>query len=54
VGASSVKVDLVTGDKKQEVEADVLLSAIGVVANIEGVRGSGGESGAGSQLREGR
>ena len=37
VGASSVKVDLVTGDKKQEVEADVLLSAIGVVANIEGV-----------------
>ena len=36
VGASSVKVDLVTGDKKQEVEADVLLSAIGVVANIEG------------------
>ncbi len=37
VGASSVKFDLVTGDKKQEVEADVLLSAIGVVANIEGV-----------------
>jgi dihydrolipoamide dehydrogenase len=35
--ASSVKVDLVTGDKKTEVEADLLLSAIGVVANIEGV-----------------
>jgi dihydrolipoamide dehydrogenase len=37
VGKDSVKVDLVTGDKKQEVEAEVLLSAIGVVANIEGV-----------------
>jgi len=35
VGPSSVKVDLVTGDKKQEVEAEVLLSAIGVVANID-------------------
>ncbi|AHF89505.1 dihydrolipoyl dehydrogenase [Opitutaceae bacterium TAV5] len=39
VGKDSVKVDLVTGDKKQEVEADFLLSAIGVVANIEGVLG---------------
>lgn len=37
VGKSSVKLDLVAGDKKTEVEADVLLSAIGVVANIEGV-----------------
>jgi pyruvate/2-oxoglutarate dehydrogenase complex dihydrolipoamide dehydrogenase (E3) component len=37
VGKSSVKIDLVTGDKKTEVEADLLLSAIGVVANIEGV-----------------
>ena len=37
VGKDSVKVDLVTGDKKQEVEAEVVLSAIGVVANIEGV-----------------
>ncbi len=36
-GKDSVKVDLVTGDKKQEVEAEVLLSAIGVVPNIEGV-----------------
>lgn len=40
VGKNSVKVDLVTGDKKEEVEAEVLLSAIGVVANIEGVIGS--------------
>lgn len=37
VGKSSVKIDLVAGDKKTEVEADVLLTAIGVVANIEGV-----------------
>ncbi len=37
VGKSSVKLDLVAGDKKSEVEADLLLSAIGVVANIEGV-----------------
>ena len=37
VGKDSVKVDLVAGDKKTEVEAEVLLSAIGVVANIEGV-----------------
>jgi len=39
VGASSVKVDLVTGDQRQEVEADVLLSAIGVVANVDGLLG---------------
>ncbi|MFH1496740.1 MAG: dihydrolipoyl dehydrogenase [Verrucomicrobiota bacterium] len=40
VGKNSVKVDLVTGDKTEEVEAEVLLSAIGVVANIEGVIGA--------------
>ncbi|WP_043583425.1 dihydrolipoyl dehydrogenase [Geminisphaera colitermitum] len=39
VGKNTVKVDLVTGDKKQEVEAELLLSAIGVVANIDGVLG---------------
>ena len=43
VGADSVKVDLVEGDKKTEVEAEVLLSAIGVVANIEGVLGRGAQ-----------
>jgi dihydrolipoamide dehydrogenase len=37
VGKDSVKLDLVTGDKRTELEAEVLLSAIGVVANIEGV-----------------
>jgi dihydrolipoamide dehydrogenase len=37
VGKDSVKVDLVAGDKKTEVEAEVLLSAIGVVPNLEGV-----------------
>jgi dihydrolipoamide dehydrogenase len=37
VGKDSVKVDLVAGDKKAEIEAEVLLSAIGVVANLEGV-----------------
>jgi len=36
VGKSSVTVDLVAGDKKIEVEAEVLLSAIGVVPNLEG------------------
>jgi dihydrolipoamide dehydrogenase len=36
VGKDSVKVDLVAGDKKTEVEAEVLLSAIGVVPNLEG------------------
>jgi dihydrolipoamide dehydrogenase len=39
VGKDSVKVDLVTGDNRTTVEAEVLLSAIGVVANIEGVLG---------------
>ena len=39
VGKDSVKVDLVEGDKKTEVEAEVVLSAIGVVANIDGVLG---------------
>lgn len=37
VSKDSVKVDLVAGDKKTEVEAEVLLSAIGVTANIEGL-----------------
>ncbi len=37
VGKDSVKVDLISGDNKQEVEAEVLLSAIGVVANLDGV-----------------
>lgn len=37
VGADSVKVDLVAGDKREEVEAEVVLSAIGVIANIDGV-----------------
>lgn len=37
VGKKSVKVDLVKGDEKEEIEAEVVLSAIGVVANIEGV-----------------
>jgi dihydrolipoamide dehydrogenase len=37
VGKTSVKVDLVAGETKSTVEADVLLSAIGVVANLEGV-----------------
>lgn len=40
VGKNSVKVDLVTGDSKIEVEAEVLLSAIGVVANLEGLIGA--------------
>ena len=37
VSKDSVKVKLVKGDKSEEVEADAVLSAIGVVANIEGV-----------------
>jgi len=36
VGKNSVKLDLVKGDETTEVEAEVVLSAIGVVANIEG------------------
>ncbi len=36
VGKKSVKLDLVVGDKKTEIEADVLLSAIGVTPNLEG------------------
>lgn len=39
IGADSVKVDLVAGDKKTEVEAEVLLSAIGVVPNLDGLFG---------------
>ncbi|HZZ19353.1 MAG TPA: dihydrolipoyl dehydrogenase [Opitutaceae bacterium] len=37
VGKTSVKVDLVAGETKTTIEADVVLSAIGVVANLEGV-----------------
>jgi dihydrolipoamide dehydrogenase len=37
VGKDSVAVDLVARDAKSTVEAEVVLSAIGVVANIEGV-----------------
>jgi dihydrolipoamide dehydrogenase len=37
VGKTSVKVDLVGGDSKTTVEAETILSAIGVVANLEGV-----------------
>lgn len=37
VGKDSVKVDLVKDSQKTEVEAEVLLSAIGVEANIEGL-----------------
>jgi dihydrolipoamide dehydrogenase len=40
VSKDSVKVDLVQGESRTEVEAEVLLSAIGVVANIEGVLAS--------------
>jgi dihydrolipoamide dehydrogenase len=36
-GKSSVKVDLVAGEARTVVEADVVLSAIGVVANLDGV-----------------
>ncbi|HEY5229252.1 MAG TPA: dihydrolipoyl dehydrogenase [Opitutaceae bacterium] len=36
VGKSSVKVDLVAGETRTTVEADLVLSAIGVVANLEG------------------
>lgn len=39
VSKDSVKVDLVEGDKKTEVEAELLLSAIGVVPNSEGLLG---------------
>lgn len=40
VGKKSVKLDLVAGDKKTEVEAEVLLSAIGVTPNLEGALAS--------------
>ncbi|MFM1852553.1 MAG: dihydrolipoyl dehydrogenase [Verrucomicrobiota bacterium] len=36
VGKKSVKLDLIAGDKKTEVEAEVLLSAIGVTPNLDG------------------
>jgi dihydrolipoamide dehydrogenase len=41
VGAKSVKLDLVQGETRTAVEAEVVLSAIGVVANIEGVLAAG-------------
>jgi dihydrolipoamide dehydrogenase len=41
VGKGSVKVDLVAGEAKSTVEAEVVLSAIGVVANLEGVLAPG-------------
>ncbi|HWA84949.1 MAG TPA: dihydrolipoyl dehydrogenase [Opitutus sp.] len=37
VGKNSVKLNLVKDGKSEEIEADAVLSAIGVVANIEGV-----------------
>ena len=37
VGAGSVKVNLVKDGKSEEIEAETVLSAIGVVANLEGV-----------------
>ncbi len=37
VGKGGVKLDLVTGEKRTELEAEVLLSAVGVTANIENV-----------------
>jgi len=40
VGKTSVKVDLVAGDAKSTVEADAVLSAIGVVPNLEGALAS--------------
>ncbi|MEO7415116.1 MAG: dihydrolipoyl dehydrogenase, partial [Opitutaceae bacterium] len=39
VGKDSVKLNLVKDGKTEEIEAEVVLSAIGVVANIEGVLG---------------
>jgi dihydrolipoamide dehydrogenase len=41
VGKDSVKLNLVKDGKSEEIEAEVVLSAIGVVANIEGVLGRG-------------
>lgn len=43
VGKASVKVDLVEGDKRVEIESEVLLSAIGVTAYLEGLLGRGAE-----------
>ncbi len=39
VGKNSVKLNLVKDGKSEEIEAETVLSAIGVVANIEGVLG---------------
>jgi dihydrolipoamide dehydrogenase len=41
VGPGSVKAELVTGDQRTEVEAEVLLTAVGVTANLEGVFAAG-------------
>ena len=41
VGKNSVKLNLVKDGKSEEIEAETVLSAIGVVANIEGVLGKG-------------
>ena len=41
VGATSVQAELVTGDQRTEVEADVLLTAVGVSANLDGVFAAG-------------
>ncbi|HNX04355.1 MAG TPA: dihydrolipoyl dehydrogenase [Opitutales bacterium] len=38
-GASSVKMELVKGDKREAIEAESLLLSIGVVANLDGVLG---------------
>ncbi|HKB92077.1 MAG TPA: dihydrolipoyl dehydrogenase [Opitutaceae bacterium] len=40
VGKDSVKIDLVKGDQKQEIEAEKVLVAIGVTANLDGVLSS--------------
>ena len=40
VGKDSVKLDLILGDKKTELEAELLLSAIGVTPNLDGVLAS--------------
>ena len=41
VGRGSVRVDLVSGERTSTVEAEVCLSAIGVVANLDGVLAPG-------------
>ena len=41
VGASGVTVDLVAGEQRTTVEAEALLSAIGVEPNLDGLLGAG-------------